>query len=361
MNRTGVLLINIGTPDDATPEAVGRYLREFLMDGYVLDMPFWKRWFLVNRIIVPRRKYDSAKHYQEIQTDEGSPLMFHTKRFAASLSTELANRDGDYVVEIGMRYGNPSIGAALSRLKASSVNRVVVMPLYPQYTQSSFLTATVETKKRARQIGLESQLSFVDPFYDDKRFIKAWAQRVEEHLGERELDHVVFSYHGIPVRHIKKLDPSGGHCLGSSDCCAQISVVNQNCYRAQCFATSGAIARELGLEADRFTTCFQSQFGRDVWIGPNLDDRLRELPGRGLKRVAVLCPSFVADCLETVEEIGIRGSEDFMQAGGKELTLVPCLNSDPAWITAAADLITNSQGDRLRAKAAGATERAATG
>jgi protoporphyrin/coproporphyrin ferrochelatase len=361
MDRTGVLLINIGTPDEATPEAVGRYLREFLMDEYVLDMPFWKRWFLVNWIIVPRRKHDSAKHYQEIQTEDGSPLMVHTKGFATGLGAELSKRDGNYVVEIGMRYGNPSISEALSKLKASNVNRLVVMPLYPQYTQSSFVTAIVEAKKQARQIGIENQLSFVDPFYDDAGFIRAWAQRVEEQVGDRELDHVVLTYHGIPTRHIKKMDPSGGHCLGSPDCCAEIGVVNQNCYRAQCFATSRAIARELGLEADRFTTCFQSQFGRDEWIGPSLDNLLRELPGRGLKRVAVLSPSFVADCLETVEEIGIRGREDFKEAGGEELTLVPCLNSDPAWITAAADLIANSQNDRLRAKAAGANERAATG
>jgi ferrochelatase len=361
MDRTGVLLINIGTPDEATPEAVGRYLREFLMDEYVLDMPFWKRWPLVNWIIVPRRKHDSAKHYQEIETEDGSVLMFHTKRFAAGLSTELSKRGGDYVVEIGMRYGNPSIASALSKLKAANVDRLVVLPLYPQYTQSSFVTATVEAKHQARQIGIENQLSFVDPFYDDAGFIKAWAQRVAEHVGDRELDHVVFTYHGIPTRHIKKMDPSGGHCLGSPDCCAEIGTVNQNCYRAQCFATSRAIAQELGLEADRYTTCFQSQFGRDEWIGPSLDDLLGELPGRGLKRVAILSPSFVADCLETVEEIGIRGREDFMKAGGEELTLVPCLNSDPAWITAAAGLISSSQSERIRAKAAGANERAATG
>jgi ferrochelatase len=361
MNRTGVLVTNIGTPDEATPEAVGRYLREFLMDEYVLDMPFWKRWLLVNWIIVPRRKYDSAKHYQEVQTEEGSPLMLHTRQFAAALSTELSKRVGDYVVEIGMRYGNPSIAGALSKLKASNVDRVVVMPLYPQYTQSSFVTAVVEAKKQARQIGIENQLTFVDPFYGDPGFIKAWAQRVAEHVGDRELDHVVFTYHGIPTRHIKKMDPSGGHCLGSPDCCAEMGVVNQNCYRAQCFASSRAIAQELGLEPDRYTTCFQSQFGRDEWIGPSLDDLLPTLPGRGLKRIAILSPSFVADCLETVEEIGIRAREDFKKAGGEELTLVPCLNSDPAWITAAADLISKLQSDQIRAKAAGANEHAATG
>jgi ferrochelatase len=361
MNRTGVLLINIGTPDEATPEAVGRYLREFLMDSYVLDMPFIKRWLLVNRIIVPRRKHYSAQHYQEIQTEEGSPLMFHTKRFAAGLSAELSNNDGEYVVEIGMRYGNPSIQTALSKLQKSNVERVVVVPLYPQYTQSSFETAVVEAKKRAQQLGFGNQLSFVKPFYADAGFIKAFAERIEDYLGERELDHVVFSYHGIPVRHIKQIDPSKEHCFGSNDCCAEIGVVNQNCYRAQCFATSRAIARELSLEADRYTTCFQSQFGKDEWIGPSLENLLRELPGRGLRRVAVVCPSFVADCLETLEEIGIRGSQEFKEAGGDELSLVPCLNSDPAWIKAAANIIVGSPTVGERAKAAGVNESASIG
>ncbi|HKP36816.1 MAG TPA: ferrochelatase [Pyrinomonadaceae bacterium] len=359
MNRTGVLLINIGTPDDATPEAVGRYLREFLMDGYVLDMPYIKRWLLVNRIIVPRRKHYSAKHYQEIQTEEGSPLMFNTRRFAAQLSDEL-NRSGEYLVEIGMRYGNPSIRAALSKLKTSKVDQLVVMPLYPQYTQSSFETAVVEAKKRARQLGFTETI-LVPPFYADAGFVKASAQRIEEHIGERELDHVLFSYHGVPVRHIKQIDPSGSHCLGSPDCCAEIGTVNQSCYRAQCVATSRAIARELELEPGRYTTCFQSQFGKDEWIGPSLENLLAELPGRGAKRVAVSCPSFVADCLETLEEIGMRGVQEFKEAGGDELTLVPCLNSDPAWIKAAADLILQSQGIGRRAKAAGVNDGAPTG
>jgi protoporphyrin/coproporphyrin ferrochelatase len=361
MNRTGVLLINIGTPDEATPKAVGRYLREFLMDGYVLDMPFVKRWLIVNRIIVPRRKYTSAKHYQEIQTEEGSPLMFHTKRFAAALSEELASQNGEYVVEIGMRYGNPSIRAALSKLQRSGANRVIVVPLYPQYTQSSFQTAVAEAKKQAHHFGFGNNLSFVEPFFEDPGFIKASALRITEHLGDRELDHVLFSYHGVPVRHLKQIDPSNGHCLGSDDCCEEIGVVNRNCYRAQCHATSRAIARELSLDADRYTTCFQSQFGRDEWTRPSLEDLLRELPGRGSRRVAVYCPSFVADCLETLEEIGMRGVEEFKTAGGQELSLVPCLNSDQAWIKAAADLIRESQHDGLRAKSAAASESATTG
>src|SRR5262245_59585942 len=200
MGGTGVLLINIGTPDDPTPEAVGRYLREFLMDEYVLDMPFVKRWLLVNRVIVPRRKHYSAEQYQKIQMPEGSPLRVHTERFAAGLITELGN---DYVVEIGMRYGNPSIANGLSKLKKAGVDRVVAAPLYPQYTQSSFKTAVVATKQQGKKLGVSDRLIFISPFYADSGFIDAWASSVTEHLRSHMADHVLFSYHGVPVRHIK--------------------------------------------------------------------------------------------------------------------------------------------------------------
>jgi protoporphyrin/coproporphyrin ferrochelatase len=338
MTRTGVLLINIGTPDQPTPEAVGRYLREFLMDEYVLDMPFIKRWLLVNRIIVPRRKHYSAEHYQKIQTPEGSPLLMHTKRFATELMSELANHNDDYTVEIGMRYGNPSIAAGMANLKKAGVGRIVAVPLYPQYTQSSFETAIVETKKRARKLGLTDKLKFVDPFYVDPGFIEAGAQVVREHFETHEADHLLFSYHGVPVRHIKQVD-TVGYCQNNDACCAQIGSANQNCYRAQCHATSRAIASSLALKSDEFTTCFQSQFGKDEWIGPTFEDMVVELPKRGIKTIAVACPSFVADCLETLEEIGIRGREEFQEAGGEDLTLIPCVNSHPLWVKAAANLI----------------------
>lgn len=338
MTRIGVLLSNIGTPDEPTPEAVGRYLREFLMDKYVLDMPFIQRWLLVNRIIVPRRKHYSAEHYQKIQTPEGSPLLMHTKRFATGLMSELANDNDDYAVEIGMRYGNPSIAAGMANLKKAGVGRIVAVPLYPQYTQSSFETAIVETKKQARKLGLTDKLKFVDPFYVDPGFIEACAQIVSEHLQAHSPDHVLFSYHGVPVRHIKQVD-TAGYCQNNDACCAQISSANESCYRAQCHATSRAIASAIGLNTTQFTTCFQSQFGKDEWIGPSFEDLVVELPKRGIKTIAVACPSFVADCLETLEEIGIRGREEFQEAGGEDLTLIPCVNSHPLWVKAAANLI----------------------
>jgi protoporphyrin/coproporphyrin ferrochelatase len=351
MARIGVLLINIGTPDEPTPEAVGRYLREFLMDGYVLDMPYLKRWLLVNRIIVPRRKTYSAEHYQEVHTEEGSPLMVFTRRFAGALSKELSKSAQEYVVEIGMRYGNPSIRAALRKLESSGVDRVIAVPLYPQYTQSSFVTAVEETKKQAAKIGLADQLSFVPPFYADPGFIKAFAQRVFDSLSNVDVDYLLFSYHGVPVRHIKQLDPSN-HCYSRSNCCEAIVSANQNCYRAQCVATTKAIAKDLELSPDGYATCFQSQFGKDEWIGPSLEGLLAELPGRGVRKLAVVCPSFVADCLETLEEIGIRGRAEFKEAGGEELILIPCLNDDQNWVSAIAQLIAQGANGKARAQSA---------
>jgi ferrochelatase len=335
MGRTGVLLTNIGTPDEPTPEAVGRYLREFLMDEFVLDMPFIKRWLLVNRVIVPRRKHYSAEHYQKVQMPEGSPLLVYTERFAAGLITELGS---DYVVEIGMRYGNPSIAAGLSELKKAGVDRIVAAPLYPQYTQSSFETAVAETRRQAKKSGLIDKLRFLDPFYVDADFIQANAKLVSEHLKAHTPDYTLFSFHSVPVRHIKQID-TNDHCRVNDSCCVEVGAANANCYRAQCHATARAIAAAVGLRADQYTTCFQSQFGKDEWIGPSFEGLLEELPKRGIKTVAVACPSFVADCLETLEEIGIRGREEFQEAGGNDLTLIPCLNSEPDWIKAAANLI----------------------
>jgi protoporphyrin/coproporphyrin ferrochelatase len=338
MGHTGVLLINIGTPDEPTPEAVGRYLRQFLMDEYVLDMPFIKRWLLVNRIIVPRRKHYSAEHYQKVQMPEGSPLLVHTERFTAGLITALGN---DYVVEIGLRYGNPSIPAALAKLKQAGVDRIIAAPLYPQYTQSSFETAVAETRKQAKKLRLSDKVIFLNPFYVDADFIGANAKVVSEHLKTHAPDHVLFSFHSVPVRHIKQLD-NNNHCRVNESCCAEVGAANASCYRAQCHATARAIASAVGLQLDQYTTCFQSQFGKDEWIGPSFEGLLEELPKRGIKTIAVACPSFVADCLETLEEIGIRGREEFQEAGGEELSLIPCLNSDPLWIKAAANLIRNA-------------------
>lgn len=334
MNRTGVLLINLGTPDAPTPEAVGRYLREFLMDGFVIDAPAPLRWFLVNVLIVPRRKYQSAAAYQKIQLPEGSPLLVHTRTLAQEVAGELGDK---YLVEFGMRYGNPSIRSALAKLKAREADRIIVLPLYPQYAESSFETAVVETKRSAAEFGCDDRLTFLPPFYDRPEFIDAFASKIRQALTERNSEHLVFSFHGLPERHVTKLYPQ--HCLSSTNCCEQVGEANRNCYRAQSFATAQAIARRLQLNDESYTVSFQSRLGRAKWIGPATEEVLRELARRGKGRIAVACPSFVADCLETVEEIAIRGRETFIAAGGKDLQLIPSLNDEPVWAAAVAAMV----------------------
>jgi len=330
MNRTGVLLINLGTPDAPTPEAVGRYLREFLMDGYVIDLPKPLRWFFVHVMIVPRRKEQSAKAYQKVQLPKGSPLLVHTRELAANVAARLNTNDNRYAVEYAMRYGNPSIATSLEKLCAQDVARIMVLPLYPQYAESSFETAVVETRRRAAELGCADRVTFLTPFFERPEFIDSFASRVVEHLEKHPAEHVVFSFHSLPERHLTKLNPQ--HCLRAVDCCEQLSEMNRHCYRAQCFFTAKSMARRAKLNTDAYTISFQSRLGRAKWIGPNTEDVLRSLAQRGIKRVAVSCPSFVADCLETVEEIAIRGRQTFIEACGDELWLIPSLNSDPAWV-----------------------------
>ena len=335
---TGVLLINLGTPDAPTPDAVGRYLREFLMDPFVIDLPAPLRWFLVNVLIVPRRKHQSAAAYQKIQLPEGSPLLVYTRALASELTSQLAEDQRRYVVEFGMRYGNPSIAAALTKLKSQGVSEIIVLPLYPQYAESSFETAVVEARRAARELGCEELLSFLPPFYDDRGFIGAWAERIRSSIDAAVTDHLVFSFHSVPVRHLTKFH-SDPNFQPSAKCCDRVTDSNQNCYRAQCFATARAIAAQLELHPEDYTVSFQSRLGRAEWIGPNTVDVLQQLGQRRIRRLAVVCPSFVCDCLETVEEIGMRGRETFVAAGGEELQLIPSLNSDPNWVSALARMI----------------------
>jgi ferrochelatase len=341
---TGVLLINLGTPDAPTPDAVGLYLRQFLMDGFVIDVPAPLRWFIVNVLIVPRRKYQSAEAYQKIQTSQGSPLLVETRALAGEVAQHLAATGESYVVEFGMRYGNPSIESALRTLKSRDVSRIIVLPLYPQYAESSFETAVVETQRSARELGCEDILTFLPPFYDDPGFINAWAERIRAEINPDATDHLVFSFHGLPVSHVNKFH-SGNHARPTAECCNEVNSTNQKCYRAQCFATARAIAAQLQLHPDDYTVSFQSRLGRAEWIGPNTVDILEDLPRRGIKRIAVACPSFVADCLETLEEMGIRGRETFIAAGGADLQLIPSLNSDSTWANAVVRMVqaANSQ------------------
>src|ERR1041385_4740126 len=283
---TGVLLINLGTPDDPSPAAVGCYLREFLMDPFVIDLPAPLRWLFVNVIIVPRRKYQSAEAYQKVQLPGGSPLLVHTRALAQRVAQRLHGED--FVVEFGMRYGNPSIRSALQNLKARGAAQTIVAPLYPQYAESSYETAVVETKRSALELGCEN-LAFVRPFYDDPGFISAWGERLRAEIDAETTDHVLFSFHGLPVRHLTKFHQNANH-QASAECCTEVTSDNENCYRAQCFATARAISNYLQLDREDYTVSFQSRLGRAEWIGPNTVDVIQNLAGRGLQRIAAACP-----------------------------------------------------------------------
>ena len=257
--------------------------------------------------------------------------------------TEQLATDERYVVECAMRYGNPSIASAVARLCAPDISRIIVLPLYPQYAESSYETAVVETKRAAQKSGWADRLSFFPPFYNRPEFISAFTRLINESSYKDWADHLVFSFHSLPERHLKRLDATGQHCLIRSDCCDQVSAINHRCYRAQCFFTARQIAAQLGLKDEDYTVSFQSRLGRAKWIGPTTEVVLMELAQRGIRRVSVSCPSFVADCLETVEEMGIRGRQTFIDAGGVELFLVPSLNAEPEWAKTVADWIREAE------------------
>jgi ferrochelatase len=337
----GLLLVNLGTPDAPTSGAVRRYLREFLSDPRVIDLNPIGRTLLLELVILPFRPARSAAAYRKVWTERGSPLLFHGQ----DLAREVAARLGDgWAVELAMRYGNPTIAGALDRLRDAQVSEIVVLPLYPHAASSSSGSTLEAVYREAGRRWNVAALKVVPPFWNEPGFVEAFARIGEPALAALGADHVLFSYHGLPERHMRKSDPSGAHCLASASCCDAIATVNRDCYRAQCFATTRALVARLGLAEGGYTTAFQSRLGRTPWIQPFTDHVLVELARRGVKRLAVFSPAFVADCLETLEEIQIRAREDFLAAGGEELALVPSLNATPAWADTVADLARREAG-----------------
>lgn len=336
----GLLLINLGTPDAPTPGAVRRYLRQFLGDPRVLDMNAVGRKLLLELIILPTRPAKSARAYQAIwDATRGSPLLYHGQDLVAAVQARLGDR---WQVALGMRYGSPSIATALDGLIAAKVERVVVLPLFPHTASSSSGSALEELYRVAAVRHTVPRLAVIPSFHADDGFLAAEVAVAQPVLAELGPDHVLFSFHGLPERHMVAADPTGAHCLRSDTCCATLTDVNRDCYRAQCYATARALAERLGLADGDWTVSFQSRLGRVPWIKPYTDVVLPELAGRGVKKLAVMCPAFVADCLETVEEIGIRAVEQWKELGGERLVLVPSLNASPRWVEAVAALATSS-------------------
>jgi ferrochelatase len=334
--RTGVLLVNLGTPRAPRPREVRRYLREFLSDPRVIDLPAPLRWLLLNLVILPTRPRTSSKAYRAIWSDAGSPLLVHGRALCSAVAKALG---GDYRVELGMRYGEPSIPQALSRLDMADVALLVVLPLFPQYSSAatgSALARVLEEVGRAIRV---PPLHAIGPFHDEPGYVRAFAAVAGPALASFRPDHVLSSFHGLPERQVRAADPGGAQCLAREDCCGALGDRNRDCYRAQCFATARALAAALDLAPRCHSVAFQSRLGRTPWIRPHTDQVLPELARAGVRRLAVLCPSFVADCLETLEEIGIRAREQWHALGGEDFLLVPSLNAEPAWVDCVADLV----------------------
>lgn len=328
MSNTGVLLVNLGSPDSTSVADVRSYLREFLMDERVLDISFPARFCLVNFAILPFRPRHTAEAYRKIWLPEGSPLVVTSRKV-----TEAMQKRMDVPVAMAMRYKNPSIASGIGTLCKQGVREIALVPLYPHYAMSSYETVVERVREVLAQDYPGCSLKVLPPFFNDPDYIAAMVGSARPYL-EKEYDHLLFSFHGLPERHMRKADPTGTHCLSTPDCCERPSPAHATCYRAQARATIRAFVEKAGIPEGKYSLAFQSRLGRETWLPPYTSDVLLQMPGQGIRRLLVICPAFVSDCLETLEEIGMRGRESFIEAGGTDLTLIPCLNEHPLWIDA---------------------------
>jgi ferrochelatase len=336
--KQAVLLVNLGSPASPSVRDVRRYLREFLMDGRVLDVNWLARFCIVHFAILPSRPKHSAEAYQKIWTEAGSPLVVTSRNVAAKLQPRV-----DVPVELAMRYQHPSVSDAVWRLAQRGVEQTLLIPLFPHYAMSSYETAVERVKEVAARLAPGMRVEVQPPYYEQPDYIAALAASARTHL-EGGFDHLLFSFHGIPERQIRKSDPTGCHCLAASNCCEAAGPALATCYRAQCFRTVAAFVKRAGVPREKYSVSFQSRLGRTPWLKPYTDFELPALAARGIKRLLVICPAFVSDCLETLEEIGLRGRESFLKAGGTEFTLIPCLNEHPLWVDALERMIKDRGG-----------------
>jgi ferrochelatase len=329
MSQRAVLLVNLGSPDSTAVPAVRRYLREFLGDERVIDLrPRLAARIMVDGLITPFRAPKSAHAYREIWTDEGSPLIVTTERVRDKLSAALGSVAPVYVA---MRYGSPSIASVVARIAADGIDEVLLFPQYPHYAMSSWETVVAKVHAEAARCAPQLRIDGILPFYQDPDYIEALYTVTAPYL-EQPHDHLLFSYHGIPERHLRKADSSRSHCMTVPDCCTTCSPLHATCYRAQVFGTTRAFVARAGIPDDKFSVSFQSRLAGEPWLSPFTDHEFERLPREGKKRLLVICPAFVADCLETLEEIRGRGREAFTAAGGETFTQIPCLNDQAPYI-----------------------------
>jgi protoporphyrin/coproporphyrin ferrochelatase len=332
--KKGVLLVNLGTPDAPEKIAVRRYLKQFLLDRRVIDYPWFGRNLLVRGIILPFRAGSSTKLYQQLWTPDGSPLKVYGERVAGGVQKILGD---DYAVELAMRYQSPSIASAIDRLLERGAGEITVFPMFPQYASATTGSVDEEVMRVFSEKQTIPELRFIGSYFDHEPMIDVFVENSRKH-NLKEYDHVLFSYHGLPQRQLKKADP-GSHCLQSANCCQSLSEKNRFCYSAQCYATTRALVKKLGLNDGSYTTSFQSRLGREVWAQPYTSDVIRECAESGDKKILVFCPAFVADCLETTIEIAVEYRQEFLALGGERLDLVESLNDNPRWMEVIAGFI----------------------
>ncbi len=330
----GVLLVNLGSPESPTPKDVKPYLDEFLMDKYVIDVPYLLRAFLVRGIILRSRPKNSAEAYEKIWTKEGSPLVVISKKMHKKVEKMV-----DIPVALAMRYGSMTIQKGLQELKDKGVTEVMLLALYPQYAMASTTTIWALADELQKTHFPEMTITKVPAFYNKPDFIETLANSIKTHLGNFDYDHLLFSYHGIPKRHIRKTDVTKSHCTIDGSCCNTPSPSHEFCYRHQCYETTKQIVKLLEIPEGKYSQTFQSRLAGDKWLTPYTDVEINNMPKKGIKKLAVVTPAFVSDCLETLEEIAMRANEDFKAHGGEEFFAVPCLNDEDEWCTVVANWI----------------------
>lgn len=326
----GILLVNLGSPDSPSVPDVRRYLNQFLMDPRVLDSPWLVRRFVVSAFILPTRPTKIAAAYRSIWMNEGSPLVVISQKVERALRERM-----HAPLALGMTYGNPSIESALRELLSKGVDEVFLIPMFPHYAMATYEGVVAGVETALRKLTTTVRLVTRPPFYNEPEYVDALVASARPHL-DKGYDHLLFSYHGLPERHLRKSDPTKSHCLTSEACCQTPSEAHKTCYRHQVLATTEEFVMRAGIPKDRYSIAYQSRLGRDPWLRPYTDDAIQRLAESGVKKLLVICPSFVADCLETLEEIGDEGKEEFLAHGGQEFELIPCLNDHPKWIDALA-------------------------
>ena len=322
----GLLMINLGSPDSTSVKDVKKYLDEFLMDERVIGKSYWFRWFLVKVIILNTRPKKSAKAYKKIWWKEGSPLIVLSRRLFDKVLKLVK-----FPVALAMRYGSISIINGLKELDEKGVKNVTVLPLYPHYAMSSYETVVEKVKDEVKTNFPHLKIKTVKPFYKEKNYINLLCNKIKATIDKIDYDHILFSYHGIPISHLKISDPTNSHCYKVKNCCSVHSEAHEFCYKHQVIETTEAVINKLKIDKNKYSNAFQSRLPNEAWLKPYTDDELVRLAKEGKKRLVIVTPAFVTDCLETLEEIAMEGKEEFLEAGGESYHYVPCLNDDDDW------------------------------